>query len=158
MSTAASASVGPTRSATLALVQPPQPAVRSAQARGLASRRKGQTAERQVAQILSELTGHRLRRKVRQHAGDGDLEGLPGWSVEVKNRASVTRANLSDWWAQTVRQAAATGDKPLLFYKQGRGAWLCVWQASLHCKHASTLWADTLTADPLTWWRMCRHT
>ena len=54
------------------------------------SRSKGQRGEREVAALLSELTGHDVRRRVRNHAGDSDLQGLPGWEIEVKFYAAVT--------------------------------------------------------------------
>jgi hypothetical protein len=41
-------------------------------------RNKGKTGEREVAAIVRELTGWDVRRRVRQHDGDSDLEGVPG--------------------------------------------------------------------------------
>jgi len=40
------------------------------------SRTKGQVGEREVALELSRLTGQCIRRRVRNAAGDSDLEGL----------------------------------------------------------------------------------
>jgi len=45
------------------------------------SRTKGQVGEREVALELSRLTGKCIRRRVRNAAGDSDLEGLNGWSI-----------------------------------------------------------------------------
>ena len=60
------------------------------------SRTKGQAGEREVAAIIRELTGHDVRRHVRQHAGDADLAGLPGWSVECKRYRAVTPGLMRD--------------------------------------------------------------
>ncbi|NZA00578.1 hypothetical protein H0I39_00080 [Ottowia beijingensis] len=54
---------------------------------GAMSRTKGKVGEREIAALLAELTGCDVRRRVRQHDGDSDLEGLPGWCVEVKRHA-----------------------------------------------------------------------
>ena len=84
-----------------------------ASARGRASRRKGQVAERALANELSDLLGITLKRRVRNHANESDIEGLPGFSVEVKNCAEL---RLAEWWRQTVTQCNGV-DRPVLFYK-----------------------------------------
>ena len=127
---------------------------------GTMSRTKGQTGEREVAAILKELTGKNVKRRVRQHDGDSDLEGLPGWSVEVKRHASTPPGKLAEWWAQTLSQARDAQALPVLFYRADRAGWRCVWPAALHIRErlpVSGSLDDTLDADPLTWWRMVRH-
>lgn len=124
-----------------------------------ASRDKGQRGERELAALLCELTGADVRRRVRQHAGDADLEGLPGWTVECKRYASVKPADLARWWAQACEQARRDGLHPLLCWRADRMPdWRFHWPAGLHCKGAPLPGgiADTLSADPLTWWRMVR--
>jgi len=127
--------------------------------RGLASRRKGQRGEREVCRILHELTGRTIKRRVRQHDGDSDLEGLPDWSVEVKNCARVTPGLLSGWWKQAAAQARAVNRLPLLFFKHGR-EWQCAWPAALHYQGgnlANTVhWHEALVSHPLTWRAMCK--
>jgi hypothetical protein len=128
---------------------------------GAMSRTKGQSGEREVAAIIRELTGHDVRRRVRQHRSDADLEGLPGWAVEVKRHAATPPVMVALWWAQTVRQASDAQALPVLFYRADRAGWLCVWPAALHLPERPAITADlldTLTSDPLTWWRMTRHT
>ncbi len=124
------------------------------------SRAKGQRGEREVAALLSELTGHDVRRRVRNHAGDDDLVGLPGWSVEVKRYAAVTPAMVQAWWVQAVEQSRSTNTLPVLFYKPNRCSWRVVWPAGLHAmprpSPLSANYLDTLTGDPLTWWRLVR--
>lgn len=68
-------------------------------------RDKGKAGEREVAELVRELTGWDVWRRVRQHGGDSDLEGVPGWSVEIKRHRTATRGDLAQWWAQTVAQA-----------------------------------------------------
>ncbi len=98
---------------------------------GAMSRTKGKAGEREVATLLAELTGCDVRRRVRQHDGDSDLEGLPGWCVEVKRHARATRACIAGWWAQAVTQAVRAGGIPLLVYRQDRDAWRAVWPVSV---------------------------
>jgi len=90
------------------------------------SRDKGQRGELQVAAIIRDLTGWDVRRRVRQHDADSDLEGVPGWAVEVKNRGKATLGDVRAWWAQAVSQAEAD-HVPVLFYKRQRGEWRAVW-------------------------------
>lgn len=125
------------------------------------SRLKGHTGERQAAALLHELTGHSIKRRVRQHAGDADLEGLEplGWCVEVKRYASTPLAMVAgEWWPQAVEQARRAGLLPLLLYRPDRGNWRAVWPADLHMGEPpyTVSFGSTLTADPLTWWRMVK--
>ena len=91
-------------------------------------RTKGQSGEREIAALVRDLTGFDVRRRVRQHDGDSDLEGVPGWAVEVK-RAKDSR--LPEWWLQTVEQARRGRAKPVLFYRLDRRQWRAVWPLSL---------------------------
>jgi hypothetical protein len=89
-------------------------------------RNKGKTGEREVASIIRELTGYDCQRRVRQHDGDSDLLGVPGWSVEVKNTAPPTLGDVRTWWAQAIGQTPAD-ELPVLVYKRQRGEWRAVW-------------------------------
>jgi hypothetical protein len=57
-------------------------------------RRKGSTAEREAANLLHELSGWPVRRRLQEGRADdaGDLEGVPNTVVSVKNYASLDRA------------------------------------------------------------------
>lgn len=119
------------------------------------SRNKGKVGERELAALLSELTGHAVRRRVRQHDGDSDLEGVPGWAIEVKRYASVTPALVAGWWQQAIEQARRIEAHPVLFYRADRGAWRAVWSASMHASDGHELTErDTIEADPPTWWQL----
>ena len=122
------------------------------------SRTKGQAGERELALLLSELTGHDVRRRVRQHDGDSDLEGVPGWSVEVKRYSRATASQIEGWWIQAVQQARAAKALPVLFYRLDRAEWRAAWLAGIHLPHrpVPVEYGNTLTADPATWWAMAQ--
>ncbi len=88
------------------------------------SRNKGKRGEREVAALIKDLTGWDVRRRVRQHDGDSDLEGVPGWCIEVKNQAEL---RLPEWWRQAIEQAAKDEARPVLFYKLPRKGWRALW-------------------------------
>lgn len=100
-------------------------------------RTKGQSGEREAAAIIRDLTGWNAQRRVRQHDGDSDLVGIPGWSAEVKRHASAGTGQIGAWWRQTVEQAtrvaAAQDDAnasdciPVLFYRLDRQGWKAMW-------------------------------
>lgn len=96
------------------------------------SRNKGNVGEREVAALIREHTGLDCRRRVRQHDGDSDLLGVPGWSIEVKRYGRIDRADIRRWWAQAVEQARESGDLPVLFYRRDRDEWRVVYPISLH--------------------------
>jgi Holliday junction resolvase len=110
-------------------------------------RRKGAGGERELAAILTLITGHTITRRVRQHGGDDDLVGLPGWAIECKRAADVTPAGVRRWWEQAVAQAERTGQRPALFYRVDRRAWRAAWSPT----------ADTalmVEADIDVWWAL----
>jgi len=94
---------------------------------GLMSRTKGRRGESELAGLLADLTGWTVRRRVRQHDGDSDIDGLPGWSVEVKRHASGRRADIRTWWEQAEAQAKSAGLLPVLFFRLNRDDWRAVW-------------------------------
>ena len=84
-------------------------------------RTKGQTGERGIAALIRDLTGWNAQRRVRQHGGDSDLLGVPGWAIEVKRHKAAPRGQIARWWRQTVEQAGQ--DVPVLFYRADRDQW-----------------------------------
>ena len=119
------------------------------------SRTKGQTGEREIAAIIRDLTGWDVRRKVRQHDGDSDLEGVPGWSVEVKRHAGAGRADIARWWMQTSAQARKAVKLPVLLYRVDRDQWRAVWPLAAHlCTQSVERWSDyawTVEGSPKVW-------
>lgn len=104
-------------------------------------RTKGQSGEREIAAQLRDLAGWHVRRRVRQHDGDSDLEGIPGWSAEVKRHAAAGRGEIGAWWRQTVRQAGVL--LPVLFYRLDRADWRAVWPVSvLLVEQKAAMWTD----------------
>lgn len=108
---------------------------------------KQQAGERELAALLYELTRHRP-------------DALPGWSLTCKRYAVTPLALIAgEWWPQAVEKARREGNMPLLLYRPDRGNWRTVWPAALHVVPTGTMgcsYGQTLTADPLTWWRMCK--
>jgi hypothetical protein len=103
-------------------------------------RTKGKAGEREVATLVRDLTGWDVRRRVRQHGGDSDLDGVPGWAVEVKRHATATRSTIASWWRQAVAQAG-DGELPVLLYRLDRGEWRAVWPLSiLLAQQRSAVW------------------
>jgi hypothetical protein len=94
-------------------------------------RSKGQRGEREAAAVIAALTGYEVTRRVRQHDGDSDLVGVPGWSVEVKRHKAAPRAEIASWWRQTEAQATRVAAIPLLVFKADRADWRFVWPVSV---------------------------
>lgn len=97
---------------------------------GMKSRRKGANGERELSALIAELTGWNVKRRVRQHDGDSDLEGAPNWSIECKRHATATRADIRGWWEQAREQAMTESKVPVLFYRKDRDDWRAVWSAA----------------------------
>ena len=108
---------------------------------GKLSRDKGKCGEREAAAIIRDHTGWDVRRRVRQHDGDSDLLGVPGWSVEVKRTATALPSQIAGWWTQAVAEAGQ--DVPLLLYRANRREWRAVWPLSvLLTQQRSAYWHD----------------
>jgi hypothetical protein len=95
-------------------------------------RNKGARGERELAALIADATGWTVKRRIRQHQGDSDLEGVPGWSIECKRHARATRSDIAAWCRQAVAQATRGDDKPVLFYRLDRDAWRAVWPLGVH--------------------------
>lgn len=116
---------------------------------GAFSRSKGKRGELELAHIIADLTGWEVKRRVRQHDGDSDLEGIPGWCVESKNCATL---KIPEWWEQTVTQAQKRMEAPVLFYKVARKGWQAMWPVSVLI--GEEIWADrtyTVTSSIEAW-------
>jgi hypothetical protein len=124
------------------------------------SRNKGKAGEREVAGLLRDLLGHDVQRSVQQHEGDSDLIGIPGWSLEVKRHKAAGRADIAEWWRQTVEQAA--GLLPCLVYRLDRDSWRAVWPLAIHLRvQRADYWRDyvmTAEASLEAWAAVARET
>ena len=88
---------------------------------GAMSRRKGAAFEREIAIKIRDNLGFDCKRNLEQYqAGGDDLTGVPGWSIECKRYATATPGEVRTFWLQCEAQAAAKGDRPVLFVKQDR--------------------------------------
>lgn len=122
------------------------------------SRTKGATGERELAGLLSALTGFEVRRRVRNLAGEDDLAGLPGWSIECKRYRQITPALVAGWWQQAIDQAARINCRPVLLYRADRGAWRARWPAALHAGAGHQLTEHcAVESDLPTWWALVRE-
>ncbi len=90
------------------------------------SRLKGANAEREVASLIFQNTGVRLKRNLEQARGGGhdlvaDGEGQH-WplAVEIKNYAEAKPASITAWWKQAVTQSEYVKQIPCLWYKDRR--------------------------------------
>ena len=99
---------------------------------GRMQRTKGQAGEREAAAQIRDHTGWDVSRRVRNAAGDSDLVGVPGWSVEIKRYATAARSDIAAWWMQCVSQAG--GKLPVLFYRLDRADWRSVWPAAVNLR------------------------
>jgi hypothetical protein len=129
---------------------------------GATSRTKGKVGEREIAAVISGLTGFEVKRRVRQHEGDSDLEGIPGWTAEVKRHKRATRGQIGVWWYQAVEQSLKTGQVPVLFYRQDRDEWRAVWPLACSLQvQAADMWKGymwTAEGSPEAWAAVMRET
>ena len=100
---------------------------------GKRSRDKGAAGERELARLLFDHLGVRIRRNLEQsRAGGHDLEpegdaptvhALRAFALEVKRRRRVSDAELRQWWDQAERQAARCARYPALAWRADRSPW-----------------------------------
>jgi hypothetical protein len=91
-------------------------------------KRKGDAAERELAQQLEALLGFKVRRKLGAGRQDdiGDIDGLPNCTAQAKNYADILRAIREGLTAtETQRQNAGT-THAVLFVRRRGGQWLAV--------------------------------
>lgn len=119
------------------------------------SRAKGRRGELEACRLIYEHTGWQAKRRVRQHAGDSDIEGVPGWSVEVKNHAAPTLAMIRKWWEQATSQAGKL--RPLLVYKRQRGEWRFVWTETPAAVGCESLYEYSVEGSVEAWAMVARE-
>jgi len=86
---------------------------------GASQRRKGATAERELAHLLSDALGLDCARNLEQtRSGGFDLLGVDPWALEVKRHETL---QLNAWWRQACLQAERM--IPALAYRKSRQPW-----------------------------------
>lgn len=84
-----------------------------------AARRKGASAERELAKLLTEQLGVNVMRNLEQvRSGGADLLGVGPWAIEVKRHE---RLAIPQWWRQACTQAGSF--LPALAYRRSRHPW-----------------------------------
>ena len=93
---------------------------------GKMSRDKGKRGEREFATVLRDH-GYKGRRGVQYHGGPDspDVEGLPGFHIEVKR---VERLNLYDALDQS-KQDAGDDEIPIVAHRKNGKRWVVVMEA-----------------------------
>ena len=92
------------------------------------SKRKGDKAELELARILADLLGMKVRRKLGAGRRDdeGDLEGIPGWTIECKNYADLARG-INEGLEDLEREQANAGTTfGVCFVRRRGGRWIAV--------------------------------
>lgn len=129
---------------------------------GSMSRDKGKRGEREVAALIRELLGLDASRRVRQHEGDSDILGVPGWCIEVKRCERAAPSDLRRWWAQACSQASKNDELPALFYRQNLRRWRVIWAAvSADGSAPKGVWTDfemAIEGEPEAWAAVVRET
>lgn len=122
-------------------------------------RTKGASGEREIAALIRDLTGWEVTRRCRQHDGDSDLVGIPGWSAESKRHKAAGRAEIASWWRQAVAQATTLA--PVLFYRLDRAEWRAVWPLAVHLTdQRADMWEGyewTVTGSVAAWAAVARE-
>lgn len=99
------------------------------------SKRKGDNAEREIAQILTDRLGYHVRRKLGAGRSDdaGDLDGIPDTAVQVKNYSDITRAIREGLESLEIQQRNALADHGVLFVRRPGGRWIAVMTVDQWC-------------------------
>ena len=96
-----------------------------AKKRGKASRNKGASAERELANLLRDTWGYEVHRG-KVFYGESDLVGLKGIHPEVKR---VEKLNIHKAMEQAKEEAEKKMDGlPAVFFRRDRGEWLVCMQ------------------------------
>jgi hypothetical protein len=117
---------------------------------GAAMGRKGAFAEREVAALLSDLTGYPVERRLREGRIDdiGDLDGLPGCVAQVKWYVNVQRAVREGMPALMRQQTIADAPYGVLFVRRSGRVDRDRWVAVMPLESFTTLLVDACANAP----------
>ena len=99
---------------------------------------KGKRGEYEFMCLINAHLG--TRHIVNPHAQSGDIQAIPGLSIEVKRQETLV---VNTWWKQALRQAEGEGDIPVLAYRKNRGKWRVCLPAYLIAIKARDGYLDT---------------
>lgn len=87
---------------------------------------KGDRAEREAATLLTTLLRRPIRRKLGAGRQDdtGDLDGLPNWTLQVKNRKDIARTIREGMPQLEQQRQNAQTDHAAMILKQHGGTWI----------------------------------
>lgn len=107
-------------------------------------KRRGDRAEREIAAILTDRLGTLVRRKLGAGRQDdeGDLEGLPGVTIEVKDWRDVGRAIAEGLKDLEREQSNAGTGLGVLFVRRRGGRWIAVQTVDQWCDFYEATRAD----------------
>ena len=100
-----------------------------------AAKRKGDRAELELAALLADQLGMPMRRKLGAGRSDdtGDIDGLPGWTIEVKNYRDIV-AGLNAGLTDVVREQANAGTPHgVAFIRRPGGRWFAAMTLEQWC-------------------------
>jgi hypothetical protein len=128
---------------------------------GRTSREKGKRGEREVAKAITAMLGVEASRLVRQHNGDADIIGVPGWTIEVKRYANASETTMRSWWTQAIAQTPP-GEIPCVWYRLDRRPWRVLWplEAAMTGWSMGWGWEYVVDSTPDAWAavvRECNH-
>lgn len=101
------------------------------------SRNKGASAERELAALIHERLGVRLKRNLEQSRNGGhdliapDIAApaaatLESFAIECKRYRATSAALVAKWWLQATQQAQKAGKVPVLAYRADWQPWRVV--------------------------------
>jgi hypothetical protein len=106
------------------------------------AKRKGDQGEREAAQLLHDLLGYPVRRKLGAGRADdeGDLEGLPDTTIQVVSRATdVVSVGVVRKPIEVTVQAENAGTTFAATMLRVRGG---IWRVILTPEQFATLWRE----------------
>lgn len=92
------------------------------------NKRKGDSAEREAAALLTDLLNTPVRRKLGAGRKDdtGDIDGVDNWTIQVKNRKDIART-IREGMPQLEQQRKNNKtDNAAMMLRQHGGNWLVV--------------------------------
>jgi hypothetical protein len=89
---------------------------------------RGDRGEREIAALIADLTGWKVRRKLGAGRADdtGDLDGVPNTTVQVKNYADTMRGIREALADLPTQQANAGTTHAVAFVRRRGGQWVAV--------------------------------